>query len=380
MNTSRRILFSTMVVLLLVILVEPLSFFAGKYLEKKNLFYTPAMGSDYQSYLASRDPVVGWPPPGAYGTGDRDHTGSRRIPAFIDPDENPSCISLYGNSFTWGSDVTDEFAWSNLLAKLSGCRVANYGVGGYGTDQAFLRFRHNTHDDAKIVILGYLSENIMRNINQFRDLIYAHGGFGFKPRFAFDEEGRLTLIRLPDIAENEYARFVDHPERYLQHEYFVPGGPSGVRRLEFPYTWSILTSFRHFIVQTKIKGAPWYADFYQMDHPSKALPITTEIIRMFVEEARARERIPLVVFFPTVLDLLFFQKNQAWVYQHLIDRLNASGIECLNIGPAMMEYLEERGPDPWQLFNRHSAHYNKTGYRIVAESVHQGLLDRELLP
>ena len=38
---------------------------------------------------------------------------------------------------------TDKEAWSNQLSRLVGCRVANYGVSGYGSDQATIRFEQN---------------------------------------------------------------------------------------------------------------------------------------------------------------------------------------------------------------------------------------------
>ena len=350
---SKQVLFSFFIASISFIVVEPLAYFAGQYLQEKGVFYRPTVGSSYSSYLVYRDPVVGWPAPSSYGAGDRDRTGSRIVPAFPDPDEHEACISIYGNSFTWSSDVASEHAWGNVLAQWANCRVANYGVGGYGTDQAYLRFKNNEMDSAPIVILGYLSENIMRNITQYRDLVYAHGGLGFKPRFIFDENGRFTLIRLPTIAASEYIQFVHHPERYLEHDYFAPGGPAGIRRLDFPYVWSVAMAFRHFIIQTKIKGVPWYADFYQSDHPSQALPIATRILGMFEQEARSRGKQPLIVIYPTVLDLLYYQKEKVWIYQNLIDDLHSHAIEPLNIGIGMIDYIGDR--DPWQLYTDHSA-------------------------
>jgi len=65
---------------------------------------------------------------------------------------------LYGDSFTEGSGVDPEHAWSNVLSQLLHCRVANFGVSGYGTDQAYMRFLNNQRDPARVVVLGFLSE------------------------------------------------------------------------------------------------------------------------------------------------------------------------------------------------------------------------------
>jgi hypothetical protein len=94
-----------------------------------------------------------------------DKIGSRYVPEFPDPDKYQACVSLYGDSFTWGDEVDDVHAWGNVLSKLLHCRVSNFGVGGYGTDQAYMRFHYNKNDKPKLVILGFYTENIQRNVS-----------------------------------------------------------------------------------------------------------------------------------------------------------------------------------------------------------------------
>ena len=69
-----------------------------------------------------------------------------------------------------GVEVAAEDSYPNLLARELGCRVNNFGVGGYGTDQAFLRYRQLAEDSPRFVVLGHYSEDIVRNVNQLRDL------------------------------------------------------------------------------------------------------------------------------------------------------------------------------------------------------------------
>lgn len=75
-----------------------------------------------------------------------DATGSRPIPAY--PEFGAACVSLYGDSFTFGMGVDDAHAWGNLLSKQLNCRVANYGVAGSGLGQALLHFESNDGDEA----------------------------------------------------------------------------------------------------------------------------------------------------------------------------------------------------------------------------------------
>ena len=58
---------------------------------------------------------------------------------------SPSCGSAFGDSMTHGDEVTDDEAWLHRLSERLGCNVQNFGVGGYGLDQAALRYELATH-------------------------------------------------------------------------------------------------------------------------------------------------------------------------------------------------------------------------------------------
>ena len=278
MAEPRKLAYSSFLLLLLLALSEGLSFWIGKYLEENHVFYR-AIPGDYERYLSLRDPVVGWPSPSLFGTADYDRIGSRIIPQFPDPDEHSPLVSLYGDSFTWASQVEADQAWGNHLARRLGQRVNNFGVGGSflrflyndgdGSDQSFLRFLYNDGDHAPIVILGHLSENILRNLNQLRDLLSYSGGIGFKPRFILDSEGKIQEIPLPNLSKAEYLKCSRNPGEYLRHEEFLPEQPSGPMILRFPFTWSVLRTLGHYHVRAKLWGEPRHMQFYRADHPAQ---------------------------------------------------------------------------------------------------------------
>jgi hypothetical protein len=208
-----------LLVLFNLFVLELCAFGLGNFLATRQVFYHEQRDfHDYNDYMRYRDPVLGWPST-APGVKDRDHRGSRLIPAYPDPDRSPSCISLYGDSFTYGQEVDNEHAWSNVLSRLEQCRVANYGVGGYGTDQAYLRFQVNRSDESPLVILGIYSENIMRNVNSFRN-VYYRMRYGLKPGFILNKAGDLELIPLPKLTKADYEKMVKAPNSFLPYEYF----------------------------------------------------------------------------------------------------------------------------------------------------------------
>lgn len=193
----------------------------------------------FSSYRQRRDNRLGWPAPSDYGTGLLDPSGARVQPAFPSPGQ--ACVSVYGNSFAFGAEVSDAEAWTNQLALRLGCRVANYGVGGYGTDQAFIRFIVNSEDESKTVILTVFPHNFLRNVNQFRHFITGRASyFGFKPRFVFSQDGTLTEVPMPVIDYENYLEVFQNPSKHLNHDFFAPGSDFAPVSYKFPYTLRVV--------------------------------------------------------------------------------------------------------------------------------------------
>jgi hypothetical protein len=357
--------------------VETVSYFGQSYLASRGIIYQPPDRSRLRDILKlRRDPRLGWPSPELFGKGDYDRSGSRVNPSFSDPDQE-ACVSAYGDSYTWGAEVPNDAAWSNVLSTLLHCRVSNFGVSAYGTDQAYLRFKSNERDRAKVVILGYFSENLIRNVNQFRRLLYVENGYGLKPRFIL-ENGSLKLVPLPALSAEEYVAMTRNPGSVLVHDYLLPGGPAGTTQTGFPFTISLLRTFANYRIRARLSGEPFWAAFYRRGHPSQALEVTSSIIQSFHRDARLSGRTPVIVFFPFSLDLRNYQKNKIWIYQPLLDDLHAHGIDALNIGEGLADHLG--GKNPCSLFTEcERGHFNREGNAVTAKLIARYLSSRHLL-
>src|SRR5262245_31591469 len=133
-------------------------------------------------------PALGWwHQPGrrgdvGFGPITADEVGSRVVPGA----SGPVLVSSYGDSFTQGIEVDDGSTWQAHLARHSGSWVQNFGVMGYGPDQALRYLQHNLErgDRVPIVILGAMPENLNRLMSAFRPF-YTYPAFdiplGFKP-------------------------------------------------------------------------------------------------------------------------------------------------------------------------------------------------------
>jgi hypothetical protein len=99
-------------------------------------------------------------------------------------------ILAVGDSYTFGDQVSDWETWPAQLEKLTGKKVTNAGVFGYGIDQAFLRARHLlSRYRFSTVIFSFIPDDIRRcqmSVNYGRAKSY------------FDlRDGRLTLENVP---------------------------------------------------------------------------------------------------------------------------------------------------------------------------------------
>lgn len=366
-----------LVLFITLLSLEVLSCVGGRVLRARGTFYDPGNAEGLAHYLEVRDPELGWPRPSPLPP-DQDASGSRISPAFPDPSV-PSCLSLYGDSFTYSDEVDHEHAWGNVLAKKMGCRVANRGVGGYGTDQALLRFRRFKDDRSKAMLLGFATVNIQRNVNSFRALVVGKSAFSFKPRFTVDAAGELTLVPMPlPGTEAEYMEIANHPERHLHGDPFVPGGPMGVSTLSFPYLASIIGLRNDFRIRAVMKGEPSHAAFFQPDHPARGLQVTAAIARTFAREVKERGSWAGFVIIPISADLEHRKKKGTIVYQPLVDELKRAGIPFLDTTELFFSALGSR--EPCSIYTKCPAgHFTEEGYALLAEYVYSWLKEQNKL-
>lgn len=370
-----------------LILIEAIAFVAGSlYVVPKFEYLFSQLESragsaieKFDDYLRRRDAVLGWPSSDVFGGRHYDASGARPSPAF--PEIGTACVSLYGDSFTFGANVDVEHAWGNLLARRLGCRVANYGVPAYGTDQAFLRFSENMDDESGLAVMGIWPGDAARNLNQYRDLLAGnHGGLGFKPRFVVDDQGSLRLIPLPKITKEEFAALLDDPAAYLEHEYFLPGSPGGPIPWRFPYSWHLLKAVTHERVLAGFAEKRTASPFYEAGHPNGGLTVMTGILVAFKEMAEKRDMRWLIVIFPSPGEAEFYLKTGSWAYQPILDAAKGYGIEVHNLGPDMIEALGDR--DFCQVMHRPDScggHYGQLGNEILASAVASRIEQNDLL-
>ena len=363
LSSPRRVLFSAIVLLLVMLAVEGAAFATTRVLVERGwIAYVPRFSNhDISRYLHLRNPTLGWGP--AIGADGNVVEPQPRPDPLSTPGESP-CTSTYGDSFTYGAEVEDDEAYPHFLSQITGCNVRNYGVDGYGSDQALMLFRAQlSADSAQTVILGHLSENILRNVNQYRNLLYPGSPLQFKPRFVQNGHG-LRRVPIPVNGPRDFRALEQNPASVVAADALLTRPRPG-----FPYTITLIRwLFTDLKLRAKMEGVPVEAAFYAPTHPTGALDLTTRILSTFAREADEQGKRGIILLLPTAPTMRHAWKTGVWVDQPLADGLRGKNLSVIHAGPEVLARI--RNTDPCRLFEGcKQHHFNAAGNRLVAEIV-----------
>lgn len=205
-------------------------------------------------------------------------------------------IALVGDSFTFGLEVRYEETWGHQLeAALGGdYQVLNFGVDGYGVDQAYLRYRRDaTKWRPEIVVLGVVSDDLHRTMCVYGFLCFPGSQIPFsKPRFVVEGDSLRLLERtvVPPDSIFSKASIGDLPLIEYDHDYD-------------PYEWdwhSYDTSYAIRYLLSRYRR--WSASRASVsDSALKA--VNAALFQAFVRDVSASGAKPVVLFFPSRSEL-----------------------------------------------------------------------------
>lgn len=283
--------------------------------------------------------------------------------AFADFSSNYR-IALVGDSFTFCVKVSFEESWGHQLELKLGDKfqVLNFGVPGYGVDQAYLRYKRDVRPwKPDIVVMAFISDDLIRTLNVYSFLSGTIGPFA-KPRF-ISKDKQLVALNVPTPRPDEIFSkksihdlpFIDYDRYYHWTEWERPNW----RYLQLSYLFRLMTTLY------PVREAP-------REETSDVVmeAVSSEIVRSFIQLARADGSIPIVVFFPLRDDLENYLLHPS-IMPRPVKLLRDAGIEevtdltpCLS-GINTLDLFLERGP--------RSSHYSAKGYAAVANCLHSVL-------
>lgn len=287
-----------------------------------------------------------------------DHTSKSDIPfgwssprGLPRPDESshlPTCARAFGDSFTYGEESHSNDVWANVASLALGCRIENYGVGGFGTDQALVLYE-STQSNTPIVILGIYSEMLRRNMAASWLFYGRQKDRALKPYFKLNDQGQLTKIPWPTNTSTQALK------DYHQHDIYFKSFD-----IQFPYFWH-LTKIVFYQLKTRLENKGIFFD-KQVD----ALPLQRELLDTFTAQVSARGSEMVMVFFPSLAELA---NNKLNYTEQLNDyKLKHPNTCVIDTGPSLLFAVKHDIK-----VNAPHGHYNSTGNKIVAQEIVKGL-------
>jgi hypothetical protein len=259
-------------------------------------------------------------------------------------------IALVGDSFTFGLEVGYADSWGHQLERALGpdVQVLNFGVDGYGVDQAYLRYARDVPPwRPDVVILGLINHDLFRSLAVYSFVSFPGWPFPFaKPRFVADGD-RLALLNVP--LPSPRSILAAPSIRELPFIEYDPGYRAEDWRWHV-LDWSYL--YRLIVTRWRASAGP---DPQRSDE--RVLELNRAIVRAFVREARAEGLSPLVVYFPSDRDFRLRAKDASW--QSLAQAtLRSTGLPYTDVTPCLAK------ENPVQLFG--PGHYSPRGNAAVA--------------
>ena len=319
------------------------------------------------------DPDLGWnnrprtcTPEGRYCANsfglraDREYTAAMRPGLFR--------VSMFGDSFIAGfdADMPDSLAVQvegMLKARGLDAEVLNFGVGGFGFDQAYLYYnRDGARFDTSVIVQGLQMENVGRDVTLFRIVAFPGTGIPFsKPRYILDD-GKLELINRPTVAPEDVPNTLANFHRWPLAKY----EPSYTEKYQHHwYTPSkLICTVVDLWSQRKTATHDQPDDLFAAN--GEAMNITVPLLERYRAEVAKTGKPFVLIYFPRadVIDAVLAGKPDPW--QPHLDRLR--GFTIVDPTPRLVAYAKEHGTA--SLYN---GHYSPAGYKLVAEALAEAL-------
>ena len=272
----------------------------------------------------------------------------------------PRRIAIVGDSYTFGLEVPFHESWGFGLEQALGPEftILNFGVDGYGVDQAYLRSERDVRPwRPAMTLFGFIAHDLYRSRVVYPFVSFPDWGFPFsKPRFTL-EAGTLHLLNAPlPRPEEVLARgsIADLP--FVQYE---PAYRSAEWERQ-PYDASYLVRF----LRSRFPRYPASNPAAELDAVSR---LNGELMLAFARRATHDGTEPLIVYFPSRGD---FEGQDRSAKLTVLGILERSGVRYVDLTSCI------QAADPARAFLPQRPHYSAHGNAAVARCLLPTVVDR----
>ena len=275
--------------------------------------------------------------------------------------------AAFGDSYVYGTEVDNADAWPTLVEQLSpDIEVMNYGVGGYGVDQAYLRYAdEGTRLQPRLVVIGFAPVDLPRVVNRYRRFLDDREIALTKPRFVVGGDGSLSLLPNPLPTREDYARLVANPKLALSmgenDQWFEPV----VYKNPF-YDWSStvrLASGLWVKLHRRFIGDDRVLRGRLMNAQSPAFRIQVALFEQFASRVKRDRAAPVVVILPDHDAIVEAAHGMVRPFAPLLAALRERGIDYVDLTDAFLADGDVAHAQRWFM---PGGHYSRAGNAVIA--------------
>ena len=285
-------------------------------------------------------------------------------------------VAAFGNSFVYCNEVDNANAWPELVEQLyPQLEVLNYGVGGYGVDQAFLRFlAEGSRLSPQVVLIGFAPVDLSRVVNVYRRFWSNREIPLIKPRYLLDD-GDLVLEPSPARGPSDYLPYLADPRRVTDlgiHDQWYEPAIYQDPLYDYSATVRLATGLwirlrRRYLGQERLVRGGLF------NPASTAFRIQLALFDRFAAAVRARGARPIVVLFPDREAVLSARNGRPMVVASLVEAFRIHGLEYADLSAAFVATDPEGGVGSWFM---PGGHYSPLANRLVASWLGRDVLAR----
>ena len=312
------------------------------------------------------DPDLGWryEPGWAEGPDTISLDGLRSGRAYdLVPPAAETRVAAFGDSFVYCVEVANPECWTARVEDGWKAEVLNYGVGGYGTDQAWLRYRkEGTRFSPEIVLIGFAPVNLRRAANRYRRFISPRDGPWFKPRFLVEGE-ELVLLPSPVADPDDARALIEDPTAItLVGEADVWYEPTIYEHPLYRVSAAYRLVTQAWILAKRRNLGP--ERLYEDEHfrtETESFAVQLRVLEAFAASVREDGARPVVLLLPDRHAVEQALRGEEPSYQPLVDALSERGVPMIDLVEALSTHT---GPVD-ELFMP-GGHYSPPANRLVA--------------
>jgi hypothetical protein len=330
--------------------------------------------NETQTSVSVYHPEIGWLPHPHFTTGDGvfSHNSASVRTDSIDHEYEPSPppdtlrICIFGDSFTYGvanhyQDTIGAMLETKLKARGIKTEVLNFGVSGYGMDQAYLRWKKQGFRFApQFVIFFCQLENIWRNLNFYLPLRYPGTDLPFtKPRYVLEGDS-VRLLNVPCLSPEDSVETLANIDQWSLALY-----ENSYKARDYQWhLWNVSKLLSY--VETKATRR-----LEMSRHARDAEDLCLAIIEMFHEDVVSSGARFLVVHVPLRDELATLRQLGIRLHEPLLKKIAAIG----QFVPTADEFVRRTRTSSTDRLFDHTDHYSGLANDIIADVAAREILE-----